>query len=137
MLTAAIVWPLAHPCFLPQHVTRRFRLEGCCFLKWPSQKAAGLVTDLTGTASCCVWCAGVSLLRLPRLYSFHLKCTVLESDSGFELKDLLSVAKEVYLTSISVKLKLETTCHFMGLQADGAVSLNVLQQSFVGDRGPP
>ena len=67
--------------------------------------------------------------RLPRLYSSHLKCTMLKSGSVFELKSLLSVAKEASPNPVSLKLKLETSGRFMGLQANGAVSLNILRQS--------
>ena len=37
-----------------------------------------------------------TLIRPPRLYDPHLKCTMLASGTGFELGSLGSVAKETY-----------------------------------------
>ena len=56
-----------------------------------------------------------------------MKCTILTSGSDIELKNLLSVAEEVYTNPVSLKLKVATSGRFMGLQANGTVSLRKLQ----------
>ena len=66
-----------------------------------------------------------------RLHSLQLPLQVRQVGTCFELESLRSVATEIHPNRVSLKLSFEMLDRFMGLWANGAVDLNISQQSLV------